>query len=93
MATTPAASQRDAAFAGARVWAEPKAPPGSVDFLDPAADIDCDFSLEPAGGTSPKFYCTLPGGDRIKVKYGAANPEIPAEVAASRLMSGASDGS
>jgi hypothetical protein len=96
VATTPAASQRDAALARARVWAQPAVHPGSVDFsrntpgpgvLDPTADIDCDFSLEPVGGTSPKFYCTIPGGDRIKVKYGATNPEIPAEVAASRLMS------
>jgi hypothetical protein len=94
-APSAAARGRDAALAAARVWAEPRVPPGSVDFsrnspgtggFDPAEDVDCDFSLEPIGGTSPKFYCTLPGGERIKVKYGATNPEIPAEVAASRLL-------
>lgn len=89
------AARRDAALAAARVWFAPRVPPSSVDFsrntpgpgaLDASTDIDCDFLLEPIGGTTPKFYCTLPGGERIKVKYGATNPEIPAEIAASRLM-------
>ena len=89
-------SQRDAALAAARVRAEPPIAPGSVDFsantpgsgmFDPSADIDCTFSLEPIGGTSPKFYCTTADGDHLKVKYGESNPEVPAEVAASRLMS------
>jgi hypothetical protein len=88
--------QREASLAAARVWAEPRVPPRRVDFskntpgdgnFDPSADVDCVFSADPVGGTSPKFYCTLADGDRVKVKYGATNPEIPAEVAASRLMS------
>ena len=94
--TPVTARQRNAALAAARVRAEPAVPPGSVDFsantpgsgtLGPGADIDCTFSLEPVGGTTPKFYCTTPDGEHIKVKYGEANPEIPADVAASRLMS------
>jgi hypothetical protein len=93
---TPA--QRDAALKAARVWIAPKVPIGAVDFsvntpgpkgFDPNADVDCKFSLEPVGGSTPKFYCTLPDGDRIKVKYGEKplpNGEVPAEIAASRLL-------
>src|SRR5258708_14781267 len=88
-------SKREAALAAARVWSVPQVPPGKVDFsrntpgpgtLDPASDIDCEFVLQRFTGTTPKFFCTLPDGSRIKVKYGANNPEVPAEVAASRLM-------
>jgi len=84
------------ALAMARVWAAPDVPPGKVDFtantpgpgtLDPATDVDCEFVVKKIGGTSPKFYCKLAGGDLVKVKYGETNPEVPAEVAASRLMS------
>ena len=93
---TPA--QRDAALKAARVWFAPKVPIGSADFsvntpgpkgFDANADVDCKFSLEPVGGTTPKFYCTLPDGDRIKVKYSdrpLPNGEVPAEIAASRLL-------
>jgi hypothetical protein len=91
-------AQRDAAMKSARVWIAPKTPPGSVDFtvntpgpggFDANADVDCTFSLEPVGGTTPKFYCTLPDGDRIKVKYGERplpNGEVPSEIAATRLL-------
>lgn len=91
------ASKRDAALAAARVWAPPAVPPASADFsvntpgpgaFDKAADVDCRFSLEPTDGTTPKFYCTLDNGERIKVKYGIAIPngEVPAEIAATRLL-------
>jgi len=89
------AARRRAALASARVWAAPRTDPGAADFsrntagpgyIDAASDIDCDFSLDPVHGTTPKFHCTLPDGDRVKVKYGAANPEVPAQVAASRLL-------
>ncbi len=49
------------------------------------ADVDCRFKLRPVGGTTPKFYCELPNGEEMKVKYGQ-NPELHAEVAASRLL-------
>jgi hypothetical protein len=92
----PGATTRQRALASARVWQAPGVPPGKVDFsantpgpgaLDATADVDCEFVLKPTGGTSPKFYCKLADGDVVKVKYGATNPEVPAEVAASRLMS------
>jgi hypothetical protein len=86
---------REVALATARVWSAPDVPPEKVDFsrntpgpgtLDPASDVDCDFVVKQMSGTTPKFHCTLPDGSTIKVKYGASNPEVPAEVAASRLM-------
>jgi hypothetical protein len=91
-------SRRDAALKAARVWFAPKVPIGSADFsvntpgpkgFDTNADVDCTFSLEPVGGTTPKFYCTLPDGDRVKVKYSERplpNGEVPAEIAATRLL-------
>lgn len=94
----PAAAKRDAALAAARVWFAPRIPPGSVDFsvntpgpggFHVRADVECTFSLEPIGGTTPKFYCTLPDGDRVKVKYGERplpNGEVASEIAATRLL-------
>jgi hypothetical protein len=91
-----AQQQRQAALRTAHVWTSPATPPGAVDFsrntpgsgmLDAASDIDCEFVLRPTRGTSAKFYCRLADGDVVKVKYGETNPEIPAEVAASRLLS------
>jgi hypothetical protein len=91
---TPA--QRDAALAAARVWLPPAVPTASVDFsanprgpgaFDPSQDVDCTFKAKKTSGTTPKFYCTLPDGDVIKVKYGEPNGEIPSEVAATRLLS------
>ena len=92
------AAQRDAALKAARVWIAPKVPIGSADFsvntpgpkgFDANADVDCKFSLEPIGGMTPKFYCTLPDGDTVKVKYGERplpNGEVPSEIAATRLL-------
>lgn len=87
--------QRNDALASARVWAPPPAPIGSVDLrrnsadadrFSPDNDVHCRFIRRPVGGTTPKFYCELPGGEVLKVKYGPGNPELPAEVAASRLL-------
>lgn len=89
--------QRNAAMASARVWSQPSVPTGSVDFsvntpgpggFDPARDVDCTFVLEPVSGMTPKFMCTLAGGEKVKVKYGEAIPngEVPAEIAATRLL-------
>ena len=91
-------SKREAALAAARVWIAPKVPIGSANFgvnapgpngFDANVDVECRFALEPVGGTTPKFYCTLPDGDRVKVKYGERplpNGEVPAEIAATRLL-------
>jgi hypothetical protein len=89
------AEARDAALTRARVWAPPHIDPARADFgINPAgpgafaadADVECVFSVEPVGGSTPKFMCTLPDGGRIKVKYGVPNGELPAEIAATRLL-------
>jgi hypothetical protein len=86
---------RDDALASAKVWRHPETPvadanlavnpQGPGQFSESSA-IDCRFSIAPVGGTTPKFYCEMPGGEALKVKYGATNPELFAEVAASRLL-------
>ena len=90
---TPA--QRDAALAAARVWTAPRIPTSSFDFsvnppgpgaFDASQDVDCTFKQKKIGGTTPKFYCTLPDGDTVKVKYGEPNGEIPSEIVATRLL-------
>ncbi len=95
-ASETALAQRDAALAGARVWLAPKVPISSVDFtrnpagpgaFDAAQDVECTFMPKKAGGTTPKFYCRLPDGDTVKVKYGEPNGEIPSEIVATRLLS------
>ena len=48
--------------------------------------LTCRFLAKAPQGTTPKFDCVLDGGEVIKVKYGR-DPEIPAEVAATRLLS------
>ena len=89
------AAVRDATLAKARVWREPPTPPGMFDFrvnppgagsFDAAADVDCTFTKKKAGGTTPKFYCTMANGETLKVKYGEPNGEIPAEITATRLL-------
>lgn len=91
-----AAARREAALAAARVWVAPAVPPAKFDFaanppgpgsFAPGADVDCTFKPKTAGGTTPKFYCTLADGDTVKVKYGEPNGEIPSEIAATRLLS------
>jgi hypothetical protein len=59
--------------------------PGAGAF-DANADVDCTFAVDPIGGSTPKFICTLADGEHIKVKYGAPNGELPAEVAGTRLL-------
>jgi hypothetical protein len=49
--------------------------------------VKCRFAPSHANGKTPKFDCALPGSETIKVKYGANNPEVFAEVIASRLLS------
>jgi hypothetical protein len=45
----------------------------------------CRYKPDEVSGTTPKFDCELPSGEKIKVKYGWTQ-EIPSETAASRLM-------
>ena len=86
---------RGEALAAARVWTPPPVPIGQANLRDnpagpssahPDQELACRFTPEPVNGTTPKFHCELPGGEVVKVKYGSANPELRAEVAATRLL-------
>jgi hypothetical protein len=86
-------TRRATALASAQVWHEPHVPIREADLRNNPAgsflatdEVACRFSLAPVSGTTPKFYCELPGGERLKIKYGAGNPELHAEVAATRLL-------
>jgi hypothetical protein len=61
----------------------------NADVLAPQSagqeDLKCRFVPTDATGTTPKFDCELSTGVRIKIKYGET-PEIPAEIAANRLL-------
>ena len=48
--------------------------------------VTCKYLDKKLSGASPKFACTLPDGEELKVKYGGTNGEVYAEVAASRLL-------
>ena len=86
---------RNDAFTRAKVFRE-----GARDSFDPtsidfALDLNkgavnntlttCRYKPDEVTGTTPKFDCELPNGDKIKVKYGWTR-EIRSEVAASRLL-------
>lgn len=88
-------TQRADALSRAHVWRPPPQPIAGADFetnpsgpggFHPDDEVDCTFVARTAGGTTPKFYCALGDGEVVKVKYGASNPELPAEVAATRLL-------
>jgi hypothetical protein len=57
--------------------------PGS---FPPDAIVTCDYFDRDSGGASPKFWCRLPDGDELRVKYGGSNGEVYGEVAATRLL-------
>ena len=45
----------------------------------------CKYKPDEVTGTTPKFDCELPSGEKVKVKYGYTQ-EIPSETAATRLL-------
>ena len=63
-----------------------KAGPQGEGAVPPGATVTCDKTDERGSGKSPKFYCTVAKDDEIKVKYGAGNGEVYAEVVSTRLM-------
>jgi hypothetical protein len=85
---------RDDALARAHAFRDEVLDPATTDFSkDPNAGVidqrltTCRFLPTAPTGTTPKFDCQLPSGEKIKVKYGWSR-EIPAEIAATRLLSG-----
>ena len=84
---------RDDAFARAHVWSEPAIRVGQFDFsANPAngfalsEEVSCRFVIQKLNGLTQKFHCQLPDGRIVKVKYGAENAELQAEVAGTRLL-------
>jgi hypothetical protein len=81
-------TQRLDAIARAQVWRTPSVPINQVDLRGnpvPHRELTCKFQITELGGTTPKFDCELETGELIRIKYGKG-PEIPAEVAATRLL-------
>lgn len=80
--------ERADALARAAVWQKPDGEIARANLgtpVDQPRSIACKFVLNALNGTAPKFDCTLDSGERIRVKYGPT-PEIPSEVASSRLL-------
>jgi hypothetical protein len=83
---------RNEQLAGARVFRETPFDASRIDFAsDPNSGVidpkltTCRYEPDEISGTSPKFDCTLPSGEKVKVKYGWTK-EIPSEIAATRLL-------
>jgi hypothetical protein len=71
----------------ARIWRPPATPVSRAVFANRNRDtFTCGFLVSDLDGTTPKFECLTDDGEEIRVKYGRG-PEIPAETAATRLMS------
>ena len=45
----------------------------------------CKYKPDESSGTTPKFDCELPSGEKVKVKYGGTK-EVHSETAATRLL-------
>lgn len=85
----------DAALRRARVWLTPATSietarlgenPAGPDSFSPGAIVSCRFKPGGVAGSTPKFDCELPGGEKVKVKYGSDNAEVYTEVLATRLL-------
>ncbi len=78
--------ERAAVIARGEVWHAPDVPIARSSFSAPIIKtLSCKFKLTELGGTTPKFDCIVEDGQEIRIKYGKG-PEIPAEVAATRLL-------
>jgi hypothetical protein len=90
----PTREQRREAIRHAKVWSatnvgamDIKAGPRGAFAFAPGQTVSCDFAPHRHGqGSTLKFDCALPGGREIKVRYGKANGEVYAQVAATRLL-------
>ena len=83
---------RNDALTRARVFRDEPFDAASIDFaVDPNRGVvdpdahELQVQADEVSGTTPKFDCELPSGEKIKVKYGWTQ-EIPSEVAATRLL-------
>ena len=60
--------------------------PDGVGAFQPNELVTCDYTPMPRQGSSRKFYCALPDGDIVKVRYGVHNREVQGSVLATRLL-------
>src|SRR5436190_4219176 len=76
---TSFAAVHDDALRRAQVWIEPETPiqdarlgenPAGSDTFAPDTVVSCRFRPGGVAGSTPKFDCELPGGEKVKVKYG-----------------------
>ena len=84
---------REHALASARVWSRPTLPISQFDFaanpprgFQVSDEVSCRFVIQKLSGRTQKFHCQMPDGRIFKVKYGAQNAELQAEVAGTRLL-------
>jgi hypothetical protein len=92
-AATAKVRAREDALASARVWTAPRVPVSRFDFaanpsgeFSIADEVSCRFVVQKLSGRTQKFHCQLPDGRILKIKYGAQNAELQAEVAGTRLL-------
>jgi hypothetical protein len=85
-------ARRNDALSRAKVFRDEPFNVGSIDFAaDPNRSVveptltSCRYKPDDVSGTTPKFDCELPSGEKIKVKY-SGSKEIPSETAATRLL-------
>lgn len=84
---TVSPQERIEALSRAVVW-QPPPPIAKANFAaDPKQprEISCTFEIEQMNGTAPKFDCKTADGEKLRVKYGST-PEVPGEVASTRLL-------
>jgi hypothetical protein len=63
-----------------------RAGPGGIGAFQPNELVTCDYMPRALHGSSRKFYCALPDGDVLKVRYGAGNREVQGSLLATRLL-------
>ena len=85
--------ERLALIRRAQVWKPTDVPtmdlrvgPDGVGAFQPNQLVTCDYMPRSLSGSSRKFYCALPDGDVVKVRYGAGNREVQGSVLATRLL-------
>src|SRR4030095_14177050 len=89
----PAKETRTTLIARSQVWMptdvatmDIKTGPAAKDAFPFLATVQCEYLKKQLSGKSPKFACTIAPDDEVKVKFGGANGEVYAEVAATRLL-------
>jgi hypothetical protein len=84
---TVSPDERADLIARAQVWRAPEKSIAQASLAPEIAnEMQCRFTLGDLGGTTPKFHCRLESGEEVRAKYGPGG-EIPAEAAATRLLS------